>query len=208
MSRYTSLAVELTGTIDAARGFDAVPAQILRAQQRALATLRRKLGTEAKRDIGAEYNLRAQRIAEGLNVKPTPDGISLVGKSRGINAIQFGATWKRVKNSGVLATSSLSPYTKIKFGGKLRGQSSEGAVFAVKRGAARTAHAGSFIARGANGALLVFERQGKSRLPLQGVYGPSIGQMLKHGRRPERLVDFAIRTLQFEQQRLLGGSTK
>jgi hypothetical protein len=68
------------------------------------------------------------------------------------------------------------------------------------------AHAGSFIARGKNGVLLVFERQGSKRLPLQGVYGPSIGQMLKHGRRPERLVDFAIRTLQSEQVRLLGST--
>lgn len=204
MSRYTSLTVELGGAIDAMQQLDQAPARILQAQRRALGTLQRKLGTEAKRDIGAEYNLLAGRIADGLDAKPTTDGIKLVGKSRGINAIQFKATWKRVSHGGVLATSSLSPYTKVKFGGKLRGQSSEGAVFAIKRGGARTAHAGSFIARGKNGAMLVFERAGRKRLPLQGVYGPSIGQMLKHGRRPERLVDFAIRTLQAEQVRLLG----
>jgi hypothetical protein len=206
MSRYTSLTVELGSVIDAMQQTDQIPARILQAQRLALATLQRKLPTEAKRDIGAEYNLTAARIADGLNAKPTGDGISLVGKSRGINAIQFGATWKRVSRGGVLATSSRSPYTRVKFGGKLRGQSSEGAVFALKRGQARMAHAGSFIARGKNGVLLVFERQGSKRLPLQGVYGPSIGQMLKHGRRPERLVDFAIRTLQSEQVRLLGST--
>ncbi|MGC1547227.1 MAG: phage tail protein [Rhodanobacter sp.] len=204
MSRYTSLAVELTGTLDAMQGLSSIPARILQAQQRALGTLRRRLGTEAKRDIGAEYNLPAQRIAEGLTVSNTADGISLRGKARGINAIQFGATWSRVKGSGLVATSSRRKFTAIRYTGKLRGDAALGAKFAIKRGEAPSVHAGSFIARGKNGALLVFERQGSKRLPLQGVYGPSVGQMLKHGRRPERLAEFAIRTLQSEQLRLLG----
>lgn len=206
MSRYVSLTVELTGSIDAMQGIDDIPARILQAQKRALGTLQRKLGTEAKRDIGAEYNLRAARIAEGLKVKPTSDGIKLIGRSRGINAIQFGATWSRVKGSGLVATSSRKKYTAVRFGGSIRGDSKLGASYAIKRGKPKTVHADSFIARGKNGALLVFERRTAKRLPLQGVYGPSVAQMLKHGRRPERLVDFAVRTLQAEQQRLLGGS--
>lgn len=206
MSRYTSLAVELTGTIDAMQSLSGIPARILQAQARALGTLRRKLPTEAKRDIGGEYNLPAKRIAAGLNSRNSADGIVLVGKSRGVNAIEFGATWTRVTPSGLVATSSKRAFTAIRYKGKPRGDSGLGAKYAVHRGAAPTVHADSFIARGKNGALLVFERQGKKRLPLQGVYGPSVGQMLKHGRRPERLVDFAIRTLQFEQKRLLGGS--
>ena len=204
MSRYTTFNVELTGALDAARGLSDVPARIVQAQRRALATLQRRLGTEAKRDIGAEYNLLAGRIADGLSVRTATDGIRLIGKSRGINAIQFGATWSRVKGSGVVATSSRAKFTAIRFGGALRGDRAQGARFAIKRGQAPSVHAGSFIARGKNGALLVFERQGNKRLPLQGVYGPSVGQMLKHGRRPERLAEFAIRTLQAEQQRLLG----
>ncbi len=206
MSRYTTFNVELTGAIDAMQQLHQIPARILQAQKRAIGTVQRKLPTEAKRDIGAEYNLLAGRIADGLSARNTAEGIALIGRSRGINAIQFGATWTRVSKGGVLATSSRSPVTRIKFGGKLRGLSKDGAVFAIKRGQARTERAGSFIARGKNGALLVFERQGKARLPLQGVYGPSVGQMLKHGRRPERLVDFAIRTLQSEQARLFGSN--
>jgi hypothetical protein len=206
MSKYTGFSAELTGAIDAAHAMGAIPARILQAQQRALATLRRRLGTEAKRDIGAEYNLRAQRIADDLVVRPVTDGISVVGKSRGINAIEFEATWSRVKGSGLVATSSRRKFTAIRYRGALKGDAALGARFAIKRGAAPTVHAGSFIARGKNGALLVFERTGKSRLPLQGVYGPSVGQMLKHGRRPERLVEFAIRTLQAEQARLLKGA--
>ncbi len=206
MSRYTRLSAELTGALDAMADVKQVPARILLAQRRAIGTLQRKLPTEAKRDIGAEYNLLASRIAEGLSTRQTPDGISLVGKSRGINAIQFGATWSRIRGNGLVATSSRRKFTAIRYRGKLRGDAALGARFAIKRGAPATAHAGSFIARGKNGALLVFERSGAKRLPLQGVYGPSIAQMLKHGRRPERLVDFAIRTLQSEQARLLGST--
>jgi hypothetical protein len=204
MSRYTRLAVELTGALDAMQDMQKIPARILLAQKRAIGTVQRKLPTEGKRDIGAEYNLLAGRIAEGLNARVASDGISLVGKARGINAIQFGATWSRITGSGLVATSSRRHFTAIRYRGRLRGDSKLGAKFAIKRGAAPTVHAGSFIARGKNGALLVFERSGAKRLPLQGVYGPSVGQMLKHGRRPERLVDFAIRTLQSEQVRLLG----
>jgi hypothetical protein len=204
MSRYTRFAVELTGALDAMQDMQQIPARILLAQKRAIGTVQRKLPTEAKRDIGAEYNLLAGRIADGLNTRVSSDGISLVGKARGINAIQFGATWSRIKGSGLVATSSRRHFTPIRYGGSLRGDSKLGAKFAIKRGAAPTVHAGSFITRGKNGALLVFERSGAKRLPLQGVYGPSVGQMLKHGRRPERLVDFAIRTLQSEQVRLLG----
>lgn len=204
MSRYTAFNVELSGVLDVARDMSAIPARILLAQKRALGTLQRRLGTEAKRDIGAEYNLTAGRIADGLSVRTTQDGVRLIGKARGINAIQFGAQWSRVTGSGLVATSSKQRYTAIRYRGALRGDNALGARLAIKRGTPPSVYAGSFIARGKNGALLVFERQGRARLPLQGVYGPSVGQMLKHGRRPERLAEFALRTLQSEQTRLLG----
>lgn len=206
MTRYASFAVELSGALDTAKALSEVPARILRTQKLALATLRRRLGAEAKRDIGSEYNLRAARIAQGLNVRNDADGIRLIGKSRGINAIEFGARWTRVRSSGVVATTSRANRTAIRFGGRLRGDTGLGARWAARRGDVPSVHAGSFIAHGKNGAVLVFERAGKKRLPIQGVYGPSIGQMLKHGRRPERLAEFAIRTLQAEQQRLLGST--
>lgn len=177
MSRYTSFDVELAGALDVAQSLSTIPGKILQAQKRALGTMQRRLATEAKRDIGAEYNLRAGRIAEGLAVRNTADGIRLIGRSRGINAAQFGATWSR----------------RMK-----------GARFTFKRGGDRSAHEGSFIATGKSGNRLVFERKGRARLPLQAIYGPSVGQMLKHGRRPERLAEFAMRVLESEQRRLLG----
>jgi Prophage minor tail protein Z (GPZ) len=175
--KVVGYSAELTGALDAMRGVAAAPQRILLAQQRALGTLRRRLPTEAKRDIGAEYNLSPTRIAQGLSTRVTPDGLALTGSARGINAMAFGATW--------------SPRMT-------------GARFAIKRGGDRSSHDGSFIAVGRSGNRLVFERKGKARLPIQGVYGPSLGQMLKHGRRPERLVEFALRVLQSEQARLLG----
>lgn len=176
--KYQSLSVELEGALQVAAQLSDIPKKIIKAQQRALATMRRKLPTQAKRDIGAEYNLKAGRIAQGISVRNTADGIVLRGSARGINAVQFGASWsKRFKG---------------------------GAKYALKRGAVRSPHDGSFIATGRSGNRLVFERQGKKRLPLQGVYGPSVGQMLKHGRRPQRLAEFALRVLESEQRRLLG----
>jgi hypothetical protein len=177
MARYSSFDVELAGALDAAQQLSAVPAKILLAQKRGMGTVRRRVPTEAKRDIGAEYNLRAGRIAQGLSMQSTADGLKLIGRSRGINAIEFRATWsKRMK----------------------------GARFTIKRGGDRSAHEGSFIATGKSGNRLVFERSGDKRLPIRGIYGPSVGQMLKHGRRPERLAEFAIRILEAEQRRLLG----
>lgn len=178
MSRYTSFAVELTGAIDAFRDMQAIPSRIIKAQKRALGTLQRRLGTEAKRDIGAEYNLKAGRIAQGLSAKSTSEGVKLIGRSRGINAVEFRGTWTR----------------------RMKG----GARYSIKRGGDRGGRAGAFIATGKNGNRLMFERSGDKRLPLKAVYGPSVGQMLKHGRRPERLAEFAIRILQSEQKRLLG----
>lgn len=204
MSRYVSWQVDLSGALAARQGLAAEPERLVQMQKRALGTLQRRLGTEAKRDIGAEYNLRAQRIADGLQARAQADGVTLIGRARGINAIEFGATWSRVTGSGLVATSSRRKFTAIRWRGRVRGDATLGARFAIKRGKAPDVHAGSFIARGRNGALLVLERKGKARLPLQSVYGPSVAQMLKHGRRPERLVEFAIRTLQAEQLRLMG----
>jgi len=194
VSRYTSLNVELEGALQAAQGLSDVPSRILRAQQRALATLRKRLPVQARRDIQAEYNLKARRIAQGLRLRNASDGLVLVGSARGINALQFGATWSR----------------RMK-----------GARFTIKRGGDRSPHEGAFIGTGLNNNPLVFVRdlrRGKHRVTegrnkgrmkeyLTAVYGPSVGQMLKHGRRPERLAEFALRTLQAEQQRLLGSKS-
>lgn len=181
MSRFSSMNVSLNGMRafqSVLREFEALPEKV---QVRAVQTLKRKSKTEARRDIQAEYNLKARRINDGLYVRDTTDGVAVVGRSRGINAIAFGAKWSSSH----------------------RGKSKRGAYFAIKRGQTKEPQDGAFIARGRSGNELVFERKGQSRLPLHSVYGPSVAQMLKHGRRPDRIADFAARILADETRRLL-----
>lgn len=195
MSKFSGITFDLQGDLDAAQGISEFPRRVLRTQVRAVGTLRRRIATEAKRDIGREYNLKAARIAQGLRVRIVRDGIALLGSSRGINAIEFGATWSRTR----------------------RGKTTEGARFKFRRAGSLRAEPGTFIARSLNGARLVFERdvkRGKHRVEhgtnagrmkeyLLAVYGPSVAQMLKHGGRPQRLVDFSVRVIKAELERQL-----
>ena len=219
MSRYNNFSAEMTGAIDAMQRLDDIPARILRNQKWALGTLQRRMRTEANSEIRAEYKVPKGRAKKDLIIRSIPDGVSILGKARGINAIEFGATWSRNRAGGVLAVLSRSRGLKLRVGAKMRGDTSVGAKYSARRGDRPRAHEGSFIARGKNGALLVLKRlpgqtyvsesgysKGKTVEKLTGLYGPMLAEMLKHGRRPERLVDFAIRTLQSEQARLFGSN--
>lgn len=187
--------IEITGSLEAAQAVGDFPARITQIQQRAVATMRRKMLTEAKRDIGREYKLTLGRIAKDLTSKTVEDGIVLVGKARPVNAIQFGARWTRTKRG-----------------------SGKGARYTFFRGSAVKVRPGSFIATGINGARLVFSRvttepkhrvtrgynAGKMKQSLRGRYGPNVADMLKKGQRPQRLADFAVDILGQEIDRQLG----
>lgn len=196
MIGVSNISVDISGDLDAAKGISDIPKKVLRAQVRAVSSMRRKLGTEAKRDIALEYNLKAGRIAQGLQFRIVADGLALRGSSQGINAINFGATWTRTRHSKHTA----------------------GARYKFKRSEGIAEHAGTFIAHGINSsARLVFKRDtkraphrmasgvnaGRLKQYLLAVYGPSVAQMLKHGDRPQRLVDFAIRIVDAEVKRQL-----
>lgn len=187
--------VEITGSLEAAQAIGDFPGRVAQIQQRAIATMRRKMLTEAKRDIGREYKLSLGRIAKDLSSKNTEDGVVLVGHWRPVNAIEFGARWTRTKRG--------------------RGK---GARYTFFRGAGVRVRPGSFIATGINGARLVFSRQtntpkhrvlrgynaGKMKQSLRGRYGPNVADMLKKGERPQRLADFAVGILGQEIDRQLG----
>lgn len=164
-NRTSGFAVDLSGALAASKDMLALPPAIVRAQKRALGTVVRRLPVEARRDMQKEYRLPASRIRKGLRVRATETDIRLVGSARGVNAAAFGATWSR--------------------------RSKIGAKFAGRKDQPKEQHPGTFIATGRSGNRLVFERSGKGRLPLSPVYLASIGQMLKHGHRPERLADYA-----------------
>lgn len=192
------LVIDIRGVAQLANAVSSVPRQVQRAQSRALASTRRGLLTEAKRDIGREYNLKAGRISKSLTGRTVPAGAAIIGSSRGINAIDFGAKWSRNGRA-----------------------SAGGARYHFKRTSANAAHAGQFIGTGINGAKLVFERDmkrgthrvgsgynaGRMKRYLNAVYGPSLAQMLKHEPRPERLATWAMQKLEQEiarQVRLAG----
>lgn len=152
-----------------------VSANVEKIRSRALGTLARRLPVQARRDIQNEYNLTATRISAGLSVRRPDNGsIVLRGAARGVNLVAFHARWR--KRTGVTAK--------------------------VRKAGQPTIRPNAFIAKAKNGARLVFERRGKARLPLDAQYGPSIGQMLKHGDRPKRLADFASGIIATEIARL------
>jgi hypothetical protein len=179
------LQFDLTGGLAAARNLSALSARLVEVPPRAIATVRRRLPVQARRDIQAEYALPARRVNQDLTARQTDSGVRLVGRFRGIGLMQFNA---REATGGVRATV-------------LRGR--------------RNLRKDAFIAPGLGSNVQVFQRAGakremrqgryagKQRQPLVAEYGASVAQMLAKGRRPERLVDFARGVLAAEVDRLL-----
>lgn len=176
---------DLRGGLAARRNLSALSARLVEVPPRAIATVRRRLPVQARRDIQAEYALPARRVNQDLTARPTERGVRLVGRFRGIGLMQFNA---KKAPDGVRATV-------------LRGR--------------RNLRKDAFIAPGLGSNVQVFQRVGakremrqgryvgQQRQPLVTEYGASVAQMLAKGRRPERLVDFARGVLAAEVDRLL-----
>lgn len=194
MARYSRFDVDITGALDAAQRLSDVPAQILKAQKRALGTLKRRLLTEARRDIQAEYNLKATTIRQRLSIDSRAVGIVLRAKATGINLMNFAARQTRT-----------------------------GVTYSVNKGRRDTrAHAFIRSTRAGAGPFVWLRKDQDGNYykhqvsvktaarfsghgyPIFQQFGPSVAQMLKHGRRPDRLAEFAMRVLESEQRRLLG----
>lgn len=175
---------ELQGALAASRNLGALSGRLPQLQERAIGTLRRRLPVVARRDIQQEYAIKAQRVNQDLLSRISPTGIRLTGKFRGIGLTNFTA---RQLRRGVTAT-------------ELRGK--------------RSLREGAFLARLLGGGIQAVERygakrvmttgryKGKRRQPLEVLYGPTVAQMLRKGRRPERIVDAARGILGAEMQRL------
>jgi len=192
---------DISGDLDIAQRLSDDVKDIAKAQKRAVSTLRRRLRTEGRRDIQREYNLKAQDINARLSVTSRYDGIALIGKDSGINLIRFGARQTRA-----------------------------GVSYSVKKGQRRTlAHAFIRSTRSGRGPFVWMRKYDSDRArddvggrygssysavkdryssrhgyPILQKFGPSVAQMLKHGDRPQRLVDFSGQVLESELDRLLG----
>jgi hypothetical protein len=180
----------LQGALEVSRALGASARNLPKIQQRAIATLRRRLPVQARRDIQAEYAIPAGRLNKDLGVGNIAGGLRLTGYFRGIGLRNFAA---RQTKPGVTAS-----------------------VFRGKR----TLREGTFMAPLLGGGVQVVHREGEPRLmtkgryagkrrqPLVVDYGPSAAQMLRKGRRPERLVDFARGVLASEVDRQLASLTR
>ena len=180
-----ALHADLDGLLSASRNMSVLASRLPTLHARAIGTLRRRLPVQARRDIQAEYQVGARRLAQELQSRATDEGVRLVGRFRGIGLRNFAA---RPTARGVTA-----------------------AIFRGKRSLREHA----FIRYGLNKNEQVFRREGpkrvmqqgrhagKRRQPLVAEYGATAAQMLAKGRRPERLVDYARGVLAAESERLL-----
>ncbi len=195
MSRKTGRAVvsfDVQGDLAARRELGAFAAQLPKLQERAIGTLRRRLSVEARRDIQREYNLKAARVRKDLSIRSLPDGLKLVGHFRGIGLRNFGA---RVVKRGKGVTAAILRGRRSLYPGAFEAPLIGGNVHIVSRsGPKRLMTAGRY--------------KGKLRQPLHVEYGATLAQMLRKGRRPERLADFARNILRAEVERLLDSAAR
>lgn len=182
MSR--SRTIELQGALAASRNLQALGDGLPWLQRRAIQTLKRRLPVEARRDIQAEYNLRAARITKDLSIASSSQGVRIIGHWRGVGLSQYGA---RQTRKGVTATVLIG--RRRLYGSAFIAPLLGGNRQAVERsGEKRVMKAGRYA--------------GKKRQPLVVRYGATVAQMLAKGRRPERLADFAAGVLRSEMERL------
>lgn len=176
---------QLTGVLETSRELGALARKLPTIQKRAIGTLRRRLPVQARRDIQAEYNVGAARLRKDLGTSILPDGLRITGFFRGIGLRNFAA-----RQTGTGVTSAIfrgkRSLREDAFMAPLLG----GGIQAVRReGDKRVMKQGRYA--------------GKRRQPLVVEYGPSAAQMLRKGRRPNRLMDFARGVLRGEVDRQL-----
>lgn len=182
--RDVAFGFELQGALRASRNLGAISGRLPYIQDRAIGTLRRRLPVIARRDIQQEYSIKAARVRQDLSSREIAGGIRLTGHWRGIGLSNFGARQTR-KGVSAAALRGRRTLREHAFMATLLG----GGRHAVHReGPKRPMTKGRYI--------------GKRRQPLVVEYGPTLSQMLRKGRRPERLVEAARGVLAAEMQRL------
>lgn len=176
---------ELQKALEVSRNLGLLRSYLPWMQKRAVQTLRRRLPVEARRDIQAEYDVPAGRVRQDLGTREIPDGLRLTGYFRGIGLRNFRA---RQTRRGVTAAPFRGRRT-LREGAFFAGLNSGNQQVVKREGPKRRMTSGRYI--------------GKMRQPLETQYGPSVAQMLRKGRRPERLAEFAAGVLRSEVERLL-----
>jgi hypothetical protein len=192
---------DISGDLDVAQRMTSDVKGVAKAQKRAISTLRRRLRTEARRDIQREYNLKAQTINERLSVSTRYDGIALVGKDSGIILINFGELQTRAGVSYSVKKGQRKTLAHAFIRSTRSGRGSFVWMRQYESDRARDAVGGRY---GSSYSAAKDRFSSRHGYPILQKFGPSVAQMLKHGDRPQRLVDFSGQVIEKELDRLLG----
>jgi hypothetical protein len=161
---------------------------------RAVSTLKRRLPAQAKRDIGAQYNLPSRQIGSRLRCSGDSTSVTLTGLGRAQTLIKFGAK----QNAAGVAV-------QVEKGKTLQIQHAfirvpAGAPSAGPQVLIRNAEFGSIPdAKVQDIAIVDHNRHG---YPIVLLGGPSIADMLRDPGREDRLSDFVQTTFTAEVDRL------
>jgi hypothetical protein len=164
-----------------ARQLDAVN----KVESRVSTLLQRRMPPEAKRDIGAELNLKAARIAAGISTRKTATGVELIGSYRQIGLTSFGAKWPGPKSAGV----------KVEI---IRGNKKTIPGAFIRSPGGRAAATGPQVFRRVR-----VGSKSAPRYPIERLPSTTIAQSLKKPARVERLDAYADRIAAAEADRIL-----
>jgi hypothetical protein len=139
-----------------------------------LTVLARRIAPEAVRDMQTTHKLAYAKVRASVSARRVGESVELVGKDRPTGLLQYGA--KYTKRNGVRVT--------------------------IRRDGREIQFERAFIATGQGGNRQVFERKGRSRLPIGGKFGPSPAQILRNPERRERLGTFGhdVAAAEFHRQ--------
>lgn len=182
------LTFEVQEALSVSRNLGVLSRRLPGIQLTAIKTLQRRLPVEARRDIQAEYDVPAARIRKDLAARNTAAGLKLVGYFRGIGLRNFRARDLR-KSGGGVSYAIFSGRRESLPSAFFAGLNSGNAQVVQRSGPKRVMTAGRY--------------KGKKREPLVAEYGPSVAQMLRKGRRPERLADYSRGVVRAEIERLI-----
>lgn len=180
-----SLEVDVTGPLRVAASLRGIStATVQKSEQRAKATLLRRLPVAARRDIQQQYTVRAGKVTEGLSVKQAGGNVVLMGRGRAIGLQEF----KHTASRGRGVTSQLQKrFSPVAIGAAFRGPN--GGLFQrVEDSGSASGHVG--------------------RLPIRKLYGPSVAYMLRNTERRARLGDMAAEILSVEINRLVASALR
>lgn len=186
---------DLQGALAVSRNLGLLAKTIGKFEKRAIGTLRRRVATEARRDIQREYNIKAARLSKDLSVSTPGGGLRITGYFRGIGLRNFGARQTRAGVTSAIFKGKRTLRKSAFFVGLFRGKGELANAHVARRGSPkREMTAGRY--------------KGQIRAPLVTQYGPTASQMLRKGDRPQRLADFALGVLGAEMTRQVEAALK